>query len=320
MRADRLLKILLHLQAKGKTTSRELSKKLEISERTVHRDMEALSASGVPIYAERGIGGGWRLSEGYRTNLTGFKKEEVLSLFLLNSSRVLEDLGKKKDFDSAFIKLMAALPPAYKKDAETARQRIHVDGAGWNRSIRELPLLPILQDAVWEERKLSIIFEKEGKPEPRLLEPLGLVAKDTIWYLVARRNREMRVYRISRIKKAELTQERFERPKKFDLAKYWEEWLLEFRSNLPQYIVKITAKEEDIERIKSLPYGKIKRTIPGKKGYLVFEVDLEAKEWAVGMMLYLGSTAVALEPKELRDAVIEKTKSILSAYQDEDLH
>lgn len=316
MRADRLLNILLHLQAKGKTTAKELSKKLEISERTVHRDMEALSAAGVPIFAERGIGGGWSLSDGYRTNLTGFKKEEVLSLFLLQSSRVLEDLGKKKDFDSAFIKLLAALPPAYKKDAETARQRIHVDGAGWNRAIRDLPLLPLLQDAVWEERKLKIIYEKDGKQESRLLEPLGLVAKDTIWYLVARRSREMRVYRISRIIEAKITEERFDRPKKFDLAKYWEEWLVEFRSRLPQYLAKIRIKEEDTVKIKNLPYAKIKSVSPPRKGFVIYELDLEAKEWALGMMLYLGEAGVVLEPQELKDAVLEKTRAILQAYEE----
>ncbi|EPG66166.1 helix-turn-helix transcriptional regulator [Leptospira wolffii] len=316
MRADRLLNILLHLQAKGKTTAKELSKKLEISERTVHRDMEALSAAGVPIFAERGIGGGWSLSDGYRTNLTGFKKEEVLSLFLLQSSRVLEDLGKKKDFDSAFIKLLAALPPAYKKDAETARQRIHIDGAGWNRAIRDLPLLPVLQDAVWEERKLKIVYEKDGKQESRLLEPLGLVAKDTIWYLVARRSREMRVYRISRIIEAKITEERFERPKKFDLAKYWEEWLVEFRSRLPQYLAKIRIKEEDAVKIKNLPYAKIKNVSPPRKGFVIYELDLEAKEWALGMMLYLGEAGVVLEPQELKDAVLKKTRAILQAYEE----
>ncbi len=316
MRADRLLNILLHLQAKGRTTSRELSKKLEISERTVHRDMEALSAAGIPIYAERGIGGGWNLSEGYRTNLTGFKKEEVLSLLLLHSSRVLEDLGKKKDFDSAFVKLLAALPPAYKKDAETARQRIHIDGAGWNRAIRDLPLLPILQDAVWEEKKVKIVYEKEGKAEPRLLEPLGLVAKDSIWYLVARRSKEMRVYRISRVKEASLTEERFERPKKFDLAKYWEEWLKEFRSRVPQYLVKMRVKEIDISKVENFRFARIKNISVPKNGFVIFELDLETKEWAIGMLLHLGTSAIVLEPIELREAILEKTSSILKAYQD----
>ncbi|TGK03210.1 YafY family transcriptional regulator [Leptospira langatensis] len=315
MRADRLLNILLHLQAKGRTTAKELSKKLEISERTVHRDMEALCSAGIPIYAERGIGGGWALSEGYRTNLTGFKKEEVISLLLVHSSRVLEDLGKKKDFDSAFVKLLAALPPAYRKDAETVRQRIHIDGAGWNRAIRELPLLPVLQDAVWEERKLKIIYEKEGKREPRTIEPYGLVAMDTTWYVVAKRGREMRVYRISRIKEAEMISDRFERPKKFDLAKYWEEWVSEFKSRVPKYIVTLRVTESEGQRIKSLPYVRFKelRTLDG--GFAEIDIDMETREWALSHVMHFGESIYVQEPGELREAIIQRAKDILEMYR-----
>ncbi|PKA15743.1 helix-turn-helix transcriptional regulator [Leptospira haakeii] len=316
MRADRLLNILLHLQAKGRTTAKELSKKLEISERTVHRDMEALSSAGIPIYAERGIGGGWSLSEGYRTNLTGFKKEEVISLLLVHSSRVLEDLGKKKDFDSAFVKLMASLPPAYRKDAETARQRIHIDGLGWGRAIRELPLLPILQDAVWEEKKVKIVYEKEGgKPEPRTIEPYGLVAKDTIWYVVAKRGKEMRVYRISRIKEASVTTERFERPKKFDLSKYWEEWIKEFKSRVPKYLIKIKVTDATAEHIKSIPYMKCLSHKPMTKGFTEMVIDMETKEWALGSMLQYCDSVFVLEPLELQEAIRHKAREILKIYE-----
>ncbi|TGL60618.1 helix-turn-helix transcriptional regulator [Leptospira sarikeiensis] len=315
MRADRLLNILLHLQAKGRTTAKELSKKLEISERTVHRDMEALSAAGIPIYAERGIGGGWSLSDGYRTNLTGFKKEEVISLLLVHSSRVLEDLGKKKDFDSAFVKLLAALPPAYKKDAETARQRIHIDGLGWHRVIKELPVLPVLQDAVWEEKKVKIIYEKEaGKPEERIIEPYGLVAKDNIWYVVAKRSKEMRVYRISRIKEATLTTERFERPKKFDLAKYWEEWITEFKSRVPKYIVKVKISEADADHVKRISYVKCLNIKPMEKGFVEMTLDLETREWALGSMLQYCDSVFVLEPLELQEAIRHKAKQILKTY------
>ncbi|EQA44150.1 WYL domain protein [Leptospira broomii serovar Hurstbridge str. 5399] len=318
MRADRLLNILLHLQAKGKTTAKELSSKLEVSERTVHRDMEALSAAGIPIYAERGVGGGWILSDGYRTNLTGMKREEVLSLFLLQSSRILEDLGRKKDFDSAFLKLLAALPPAYKKDAETVRQRIHIDGAGWNQAIRDLPLLPILQDAIWEDRKVEILYEKEGQTSPRLLEPLGLVAKDTVWYLVARRSREIRIYRISRIRNTRLTEERFERPKKFDLAKYWEVWLQDFQSRLPQYTVRIKITTALEPRIRNIPYAKITKTFPSKKGWSEMELDLETQDWATGILMRFGSEIEVLHPPELKDSILKKAKELLNLYEPSD--
>ncbi|TGK20749.1 WYL domain-containing protein [Leptospira fluminis] len=315
MRADRLLNILLHLQAKGKTTARELAEKLEVSERTLHRDMEALSSAGIPIYAERGIGGGWSLSEGYRTNLTGMRREEVLSLLLLQSSRILEDLGRKKDLDSAFLKLLAALPPAYKKDAETARQRIHIDGAGWNQAIRDLPVLPLLQDAVWEDRKVEILYEKEGTVSPRNLEPLGLVAKDTTWYLVARRSREIRIYRISRIREAKLTTERFERPKKFDLSKYWESWLEDFKTRIPQYRVKIRIKSPLELKIQRNPFLKILKVSPPKKGWSEMELDLETREWAIGSLMRFGSAVEVLQPEELKESILSKAEEILILYR-----
>ncbi|EMM80581.1 HTH domain protein [Leptospira interrogans str. 2006001854] len=167
MRADRLLSILLQLQAKGRISSRDLAKKLEVSERTIHRDMEALSASGIPVFAERGSKGGWELSEGYRTNLTGMKKEEIFSMILTSSTRIASDLGRKKDLDSALMKFMASLPPAYQKEAEMVRQRIYVDGAGWSCSEEELPFLSLIQEAVWQGKKIVLRYktDEESKKE-----------------------------------------------------------------------------------------------------------------------------------------------------------
>src|SRR5438874_11494791 len=130
MRADRLLSILLILQVHQRITARELSKRLEVSERTIHRDMEALGAAGVPVYAERGTGGGWVLSEAYQTNLTGLNEAEIQSLFLANPPHLLADLGLRQASEGALIKLLAALPSISRRDAEFARQRLHVDGAG----------------------------------------------------------------------------------------------------------------------------------------------------------------------------------------------
>ncbi len=127
-----MLSILLLLQTNGRMTSRQLAEKLEVSERTIFRDMESLSMAGVPVFAERGSSGGWHLSEGYRTNLTGLKKDEIQSLLLMNPTGVLKDLGLDQDFDQAFLKLLAALPPSIRSDAEYVRQRIHIDGAGWH--------------------------------------------------------------------------------------------------------------------------------------------------------------------------------------------
>ncbi|MDF2959963.1 MAG: YafY family transcriptional regulator, partial [Paenibacillus sp.] len=176
MRAERLLSILLCLQSYGKMTTRQLAEKVEVSERTITRDMEALSAAGIPIYALRGAAGGWSLSEGYRTNLTGLKAEEVQSLLLMNPSGIMNDLGLRSDFEGAFLKLLASLPPALRRDAEFMRERIHVDGAGWHQSEETFPYLAIVQEAIWEEKKLLIYYPKNGEITERLVEPLGLIA------------------------------------------------------------------------------------------------------------------------------------------------
>ena len=153
MRADRLLSILLLLQVHQRMTTRDLAKRLEVSERTIHRDMEALSTAGIPVAAERGTDGGWFLLEEYRTNLTGLNEAEIQALFV-KPSRLLADLGLGKASEAAFIKLLAALPSMYRRDAEYIRQRIHVDMSGWRRSEEAIPCLPTLQEAIWQERKV----------------------------------------------------------------------------------------------------------------------------------------------------------------------
>jgi len=158
MRADRLLSILLLLQVHRRLTARELASRLEVSARTIHRDMEALSAAGFPVFAERGIGGGWTLVEGYKTNLTGLNRDEIQALFLTKPLRLLADLGLKKASDAAFIKLSAALPSAHRNSAEQARQRIHIDTTGWNHSSESIEFLPLLQEAVWQERRLEFTY------------------------------------------------------------------------------------------------------------------------------------------------------------------
>src|SRR5882762_9852255 len=183
MRADRLLSVLLLLQVHRRMTARELASRLEVSERTIHRDMEALSAAGFPVFAERGNGGGWMLVEGYKTNLTGLNRDEIQALFLTKPLRLLADLGLDRAANAAMIKLSAALPPAHRDNAEHASERIHIDITGWNRSEEGVQLLPVLQQAVWQERKLKFTYERGGGCDPvdRFADPLGLVAKGSVW-------------------------------------------------------------------------------------------------------------------------------------------
>jgi predicted DNA-binding transcriptional regulator YafY len=174
------------------------------------RDMEALSAAGVPVFAERGSNGGWCLSEGYRTTLTGMKTVEIISLLLSNPSNLLDDLGIRNDFDMAFLKLLAESPVTIQQDADIVRQRIHIDGAGWHQSNETFPYLTTVQ------------YQREKDIVERIVNPLLLVAKRSIWYVLAEIEGEFRTYRVSRLVDAHLVEESFERPHNFNLAQYWE--------------------------------------------------------------------------------------------------
>src|SRR5262245_42493554 len=234
MRADRLLSILLLLQVHRRQTARELARRLEVSERTIHRDMEALSAAGFPVFAERGSGGGWMLVEGYKTNLTGLNKDEIQALFLTKPLRLLADLGLEKASDAALLKLSSSLPSMHRYNAEHARQRIHIDVTGWHRSDESIHFMPLLQEAIWQEHMLKFRYQRGGGCDPveRLASPLGLVAKGSVWYLVAAVDGEVRSYRVSRILDAQVTAEPCIRPEGFDLAAYWEQSAASFKEHL----------------------------------------------------------------------------------------
>lgn len=315
MRADRLVSILLLLQNYGQLTTRELAERLEVSERTIHRDMEALSASGVPVFAERGAGGGWALTEGYRTDLTGMKPEEMQALLLAHSSSLLSDLGLGSVFELAYQKMLAAFPDRLQGDAERVRQRIHIDGAGWHRSAEQLPDLPIIQEAIWQDSKLSLEYHREEAVVERIVEPLGLVAKGSIWYLVARVEGEMRTYRVSRVMNARILDETFQRPKSFDLAVYWEHSTQQFRANLPRFPARIKFNKTVLTRINQQRYMKLLHTRSDENGWIEADVEFNTLDSACEIMLGYGSLARVLEPFELRDRVISEAKAIIEMYR-----
>lgn len=318
MRADRLLSILLLLQVHRRLTARDLAARLEVSERTIHRDMESLSAAGFPVFAERGIGGGWMLVEGYKTNLTGLNRDEIQALFLTKPLRLLADLGLKKASDAAFIKLSAALPSAHRDNAEHARQRIHIDLAGWNHSKESIEFLPLLQQAVWEERKLKFTYERAGACDSveRLANPLGLVAKGSAWYLVAAVESEIRSYRVSRVVDAKLTDDPCVRPKDFDLAGYWEQSTVDFKAQLPQYAAIVRAHPDIVPRLRFA--GRFARIgqadPPDADGWIRVTLRFDVEEMAIEWVLSFGAKMEVIEPATLREKVITAAQSVLAFY------
>lgn len=318
MRADRLLSILLLLQVHRRLTARELARRLEVSERTIHRDMEALSAAGFPVFAERGMGGGWMLVEGYKTNLTGLNKDEIQALFLTKPLRLLADLGLDKASDAAMLKLSAALPSAHRDDAEHARQRIHVDITGWNRVDEAVRLLPVLQQAVWQERKLKFTYERGAgcAVVERLADPLGLVAKGSVWYLVAVVDGDIRSYRVSRVLSAEPIDEPCNRPQGFDLAEYWEQSTVSFRAQLPQYRATVRVHPGVFPRMSLAGrFARIEQAYPpDSEGWIRVAMRFDVEEMAVEYALSFGSKLEVLEPEALREKVIDAARSVIVFY------
>jgi len=318
MRADRLLSIMLLLQVNQRITARELARRLEVAERTIHRDMQALGAAGVPIVAERGSGGGWSLLEEYRTNLTGLNEAEIQALFLAQPQRVLTDLGLRQAADAARIKLQAALPAMARHDAEHARQRIHIDVSGWHNADETFAFLPAIQEAVWQDRKLLLAYQRaDDTAVERLVDPLGLVAKGSIWYLIARIDDSIRTYRISRVRKAEITAQIFLRAPDFDLAAYWETSSAEFRANLPQYpaTIRIEASLYDYMRAAGR-YARVANAgPPDERGWMVLEMLFETEHSACEHVLSFGPRIEVLAPARLRELVIETARQIVARYE-----
>src|SRR5438034_2717540 len=207
MRASRLVNLLLLLQTRGRLTAAELSEELEVSVRTIYRDVDALSEAGVPIYAERGPGGGVRLVDGYRTRLTGLTPDEAESLFLVGMPGPAAELGLGTVLAAAQLKLLAALPPELRSRAGRVRERFHLDAPGWFREADQPPHLAAIADAVWNQHRIRIRYDRweahaggaRLNDVTRTLEPLGLVLKSGVWYLVAHADGQLRTYRVSRV-------------------------------------------------------------------------------------------------------------------------
>jgi predicted DNA-binding transcriptional regulator YafY len=308
MRAERLLRLLLHLQIRGQSTVDQLAQHLGVSPRTVQRDLDALSLAGVPVYSVRGRGGGWALLPDYRTRLTGLTPSEVMSVFVGATAHVLADLGIDASSDLAMTKLIAALPEGARRDAEFARQRLLIDHAGWDDR-REAPRwLDLCRHAIWEERRITITYR--DRAEPFSLAPLGLVAKTRTWYLVATRpNGAVRTYRLSRMTSASLTDGAFTRPSDFDLTQYWAEAQRLFRATLPSYPIVLRVRDDAVRRFRATA-----PVLPDTDGWSLVEADLENADEACAAVLAQGGDAVVIAPAELSAMVRRAAATIIDSH------
>jgi predicted DNA-binding transcriptional regulator YafY len=313
MRAQRLLSILMQLQVNRRMTARALARKLEVSERTILRDMEALSSAGVPVIADRGAGGGWSLLAEYETRLTGLSPEEIQSLFLSRAPKLAADLGLARASEEAWTKLAAALPPTVRHQADFMRQRVLIDPRGWRNPAESAANLPVLLDALWRERQVRFVYQAVlCEVNERVVDPLGLVARGSTWYLIANRAAELRTYRVSRIRDAETLAAPAQRPADFDIAGYWERSASEFREKLPQYHAVFLVKPAVMQWIRYRGW-RLEEETPQDglvRVRLRFDIEAEALQFA----LSFGADLQVVEPVELRARVRDAALALVAAY------
>jgi predicted DNA-binding transcriptional regulator YafY len=304
MRADRLLSALLLLQAHGKQTGRELAARLAVSERTVHRDMEALSAAGVPVFALRGVRGGWQLDDQWRAEVPSLDEAE-LRAFLMAQPRIVGDLRLAAAAERALDKVVAALPTSLRQRAAAMRQRLYVDPTGWYGRPENLSALPIVQDALSRDRKLLITYTKRNRDRAeRSVDPLGLVAKGAAWYLVARTASGNRTFRVSRIDDAKVLEADCERPADFDLAAYWRASTAQFMES--QRNLKITLRLEP-SAADQLKHWCRHTTVLGPTSpadpWITMQMDFDTEDQAAFMVLGFGPRAEVLAPTSFKQRI-----------------
>ncbi|MFJ8849376.1 helix-turn-helix transcriptional regulator [Streptomyces sp. NPDC102437] len=323
MRAARLIRMVLLLQSRPAMTAAELARELEVSERTVTRDAQALSEAGVPVYADRGRAGGYRLIGGYRTRLTGLARDEAEALFLSGLPSALREMGLEDAASAARLKVSAALLPSLRDASENAARRFHLDAPGWYQEPVTPELLPAVAEAVRDDRIIRARYRRggaDGEVE-RELAPYGLVLKAGVWYVCARAGDDFRVYRIDRFSAVTVSDERFERDGRFDLAGFWEERAAQFARSLLRAEVTVRVSPEGVRR---LPYVMDRSAVhdaldaagpPDAEGWLALTLRVESMEVAYSQLLSLGPESEVLAPAALRERFTAAAERLRELYR-----
>lgn len=316
MKSDRLVSILLMLQSAQRRTARELAGVLEVSERTIYRDVDALSAAGVPVYTERGSEGGIVLAEGYRKALTNFGEDEVRALFV-SGSAILRDLGLGAGLDRALDKLRGAFSDVQRGAAEKARGRIHIDQRRWNQSDAPVEKLSLLRRAVWDDRRIDLIYDDRNRERTtRTVDPFGLVSKAGVWYLVAQTSAGFRSFRVDRVVEIVERDDRFVRPADFDLDEHWRSISAEFMRNTPTYIVTVRVEPSAHDIIDS-GYWPIELVDDADPNLL--RIRFSNERLALYSIISWGPGVVVVEPSNLRGAIVTHAAELVERYKTEPL-
>jgi predicted DNA-binding transcriptional regulator YafY len=314
MRASRLVSIILLLQARGRLTAAQLAQELEVSVRTVYRDVESLHAAGIPLYGDAGHRGGYQLMGGYRTRLTGLSLDEAKALPLSGLPGPAAELGLGAVLAAAELKVRAALPPALAGQLAATADRFHLDPVGWYAQTEDTPFLPAVADAVWQGAVLRVRYRRWKEPTDvdRLIEPYGLVLKAGRWYLVA--GPGPRTYRVDQILDLAATEDRCVIPRGFSLAAYWRSHTADFLTGLHQADAVVRLSPAAAARQAGPAAAALAATgVTEPDGWIRAVLPIESVELAAGA--FLSPDIEVLEPAELRASVAATARAITAIYQ-----
>ena len=322
MPASRLLSLLMILQTRGRVSAQSLAEALEVSVRTIHRDVDELSASGVPIWADRGRLGGFQLQPGWRTKVDGLTAPEAQAMFLGGLPGPASELGLGEAMASAQLKLLAALPDGWREDARRVSARFHLDPIDWYRGPSASDHLPAIARAVWSERRVAMRYESWKGEVSRRVDPLGLVLKAGIWYLaaqVANDKRGVRTYRLSNILDLEVTEETFERPAGFELAAWWLASTRRFEKELAVDTAQLRVSAAGLKALRDLgaavaQAAEASASGPDEAGWRRVTIPIESIAHAAAQVLRLGAQAEVLKPAALRRELQERVSAIAALY------
>lgn len=321
MRASRLLSILTTLQARGRITAPELAEACEVSVRTIYRDIDALSAAGIPVYAERGAEGGYRLLDGYRVRLNGLSPPEAEALFMAGLPGPAAALGLDAAMMAAQNKLMAALPANLRENAGRMQERFHLDAPNWFGESEEPTHLRAIAGALLHNKLVKIRYRSWRAEKHRRVGPLGLVLKAGSWYLAGHVDGSVRTYRVARILDCGVLDEHFVRPADFDLAAYWRAATLRLEAELHPNTVTVRLSPFGVKLLDALsvPYVKARMRLEEKvdaEGWRIAVLPVGKTSWhAATELLRFGSEAEVLDPPELREKIAEIAQAMATRYE-----
>jgi len=315
MQASRLLSILMILQLRGRVSAEALAEEFEVSVRTIYRDIDQLSAAGVPVYGERGRSGGFQLADGYRTQLTGLTPAQADALMLAGAGQAADALGLGSGLAEARLKLMASLPPDAAARADRTASRFHLDTDNWYATDGAARWLSQLAEAVWQERRIEVAYRSWKAAVSRRLDPLGLVLKAGTWYLVARDGRSIRTYRVMNIDALSVTQAAFRRPAKFNLARYWAKSAKAFEASLVTEEADVALSPLGLTWLRDINPRAAAAFEAGctdfaRPGWQRARIPVEASRFARLQWLALGTEAEVLAPAASRRAIADEADAV----------